>query len=616
MHKFGCYKPGGRSMSPSAARELKAKNPDAVCEVKSKSDSDKILYYRRPGIADKIELGEKKEKAEKQEKTLLGKAKSGPALDRVRARISEYAGKLQSNEKAYKMAMMLLYPSVPDIKRDIVQKQMVEIERKPSESGLAAVLQETGIAPDLLTEMKQESPAQPQPAIADQPQEPPAPQEQEEQEEKSEPPKKLFPFQETGVSFLKTHARALFADQMGLGKTVQVASALAESDAPTIIVCPASLKLNWERELKKWAPGLKTSVLSGKDSFRAPEKGEAVIVNYDILPAELKEKPPAGLRLVADEAQYVKNYKTQRAQRLRAIAEKSEKVWALTGTPLPNRPPDLWGVLESCNMAEHTFGNFGKFYRLFNASKGKYGTNWGMPRAEVPQILSRVMLRRLRKDVLPELPEKTYKDIEVNSISNKLLKKLDDAAKKIDYSKTELPSFDAFSEVRAALAEERIPHMLELVEHHEESNMPLLVFSAHRGPIDKLQEREGWATITGDTSLEKRQEIVDQFQNGKLKGVGLTISAGGTGLTLTRASNALFVDLDWTPANNSQAEDRMVRIGQQAKGVQIMRMVSNHALDKHIARLIVRKMDLARKALGDKIGAVGTKPQDAPQAAN
>lgn len=615
MHKFGCYKPGGRPLSPTTMRELKAKNPDAICEVKSKSGDD-VLYYRRPGIADKIELGEKKEKAEKQEKTLLEKAKAGPALDRVRAKITGYVGKLQANEKAYKMAMMLLYPSVPDIKRDIVQKQMVEIERNPTDAGLVAVLQETGIAPDLLTEMKQESPAQPQPAITDHPQEPPVQPEQEAQEEKEEKsePKVLKPFQAIGAQFLDGKNRALLADEMGLGKTVQAAVALSKSNEPTLIICPATLKLNWEKELKDWAPNLKPAVLFGKNSFRMPGNGEAVIVNYDILPKEMKDLP-AGLRVVIDEAHYLKDKKTQRSQKVRQVAEKAGRVWALTGTPLKNNPPDLFGVLEQCDLVKDSFGHFGRFYYMFRGKKLKYGTDWGDPRPEVPGILGKIMLRRLRKEVLPELPEKTYREIEVNIESASLLKKLDKAAEKIDYNNPNLPPFEAFSEIRQALAEERIPHMREIVQQHEEAKMPLVVFSSHRGPIDDLSARDGWAVITGDTPAAKRQEIVENFQAGKLKGVGATIQAGGVGITLTRAANVLFTDLDWTPANNSQAEDRVVRIGQQAKGVQIMRMVSNHALDKHIAKLLIKKMRLARETLGDKIGAVGAKPQAAPQAA-
>lgn len=162
---------------------------------------------------------------------------------------------------------------------------------------------------------------------------------------------------------------------------------------------------------------------------------------------------------------------------------------------------------------------------------------------------------------------------------------------------TELPSFEQFSEIRALLAEARIPAMLEEVESYEESDTPLVVFSAHKAPILELGKRDGWKIITGETKPEDRRDIVHAFQNGQLKGIGLTIQAGGVGLTLTRASNALFVDLDWTPAMNIQAEDRICRIGQTSSKVLIKRMSSTHPLDVHMQELIEFKIALAYQAL-------------------
>ena len=117
-----------------------------------------------------------------------------------------------------------------------------------------------------------------------------------------------------------------------------------------------------------------------------------------------------------------------------------------------------------------------------------------------------------------------------------------------------------------------------------------------------MGERDGWATVTGSTPAEKRQSTVQAFQGGQLKGLALTIQAGGVGLTLTRASNVLFVDLDWTPAMNIQAEDRVCRIGQNANGILIQRMVSDHPLDLHIQEILKYKIKLAYKALDSKIG--------------
>jgi len=275
------------------------------------------------------------------------------------------------------------------------------------------------------------------------------------------------------------------------------------------------------------------------------------------------------------------------------------------------------------------FGGWDNFVRLFNGYKNGYGGyEWGSPTPEVPEKLKRIMLRRLKSEVLSELPPKTYKKIELDiselgamftkklnafvvdsAINAGLIEKKDSSlltAAKIselmeEMDLTSLPSFSEFSKIRTLLAEARIPAMLEIVEEYEEAGTPLIVFSDHLSPINELAKRDGWKIITGDVGAETRRNIVHEFQEGKLKGLGITITSGGVGITLTRASNALFVDLNWTPSWNLQAEDRMVRIGQTSDNILIMRMSSNHPLDQHIQKLLEYKIDLAYKALDFKI---------------
>lgn len=460
--------------------------------------------------------------------------------------------------------------------------------------------------------------------------------------------KGLYDFQKEGVKFLSLNDYALLADEQGLGKTVETLLAIGENER-VIIVCPASLKYNWQSEIRMWRPEYKTTVCEGKSGFKIPEPGEIVIINYDILPNELvlpkdeddkstlREKIKANVpkemveklnecRVIADEFHMVKNYKSIRSQKFRVLSNLARSVWGLTGTPLDNKPFDLYGVMQSGNM--NVFGSLAKFVQMFNGYKNAYGGyEFGMPTAEVHERLKRVMLRRLRKDVLPDLPTKTFKNIVVD-IDSKMSKALDKLAveaiigqgladdkliKKLDIKTLidsldaeDLPNFKEFSKLRALLAESRIPAMLEIVESYEESGTPLVVFSAHRKPIDTLEKREGWAVITGDTPTKQRFEIVDMFQSGKLKGVGLTIAVGGTGLTLTKASNMLFVDEAWKPSQNLQAQDRIVRIGATVDKVLIIRLSSSHPLDKHIQDLLDYKLMIAYETL-DKESKVEVK---------
>ena len=407
-----------------------------------------------------------------------------------------------------------------------------------------------------------------------------------------------YPYQVTGVEHLASRERALLADDMGLGKTFQVLQALPPAaNCLAVVVCPNSLKATWAAECRKWRPDLTPVVLRGRKSFRLPERGEVVIVNYDILP---KDAPALrGCVLIADEAHRLKNRKAARTLKFRAMGETARQVWLLTGTPLLNRPTDLWGVLASGGMEREVFGGWKTFVRCFNGHKNRWGGyEWGDVEPEVPERLRRVMLRRMKSEVLRDLPGKVRSWIVVD-VENGVRRALDDLWEEYGdvVGSGSLPPFERFSEIRAKLAEQRIPAMTAWVEDREDAGEPVLVFSAHRAPIDALGEREGWATITGSTSPDERQRIVEAFQAGELKGIGLTIQAGGVGLTLTRASSVLFVDCAWTPADNAQAEDRVCRIGQKANAINVVRMVADHDLDWHVQRLLLEKQALIDAAV-------------------
>lgn len=226
---------------------------------------------------------------------------------------------------------------------------------------------------------------------------------------------RLYPFQREGVEWLALREKALLGDDMGLGKTVQVLMALPER-AACLVVCPASLKINWEKETKKWRPDLTPVVVMGRRSFRTPAAGEVVIVNYDILP------PPEAISvlwgdpelpdmiLVVDECQFVKNYRTKRSKAVKALRESCWRVQFLTGTPLEARPTDLYGILDV--LGERALGGWSRFVSLFNGYKNRFGGyEWGMPQPEVAERLRRCMIRRTKAEVLPDLPKKRRVDL-------------------------------------------------------------------------------------------------------------------------------------------------------------------------------------------------------------
>lgn len=429
----------------------------------------------------------------------------------------------------------------------------------------------------------------------------------------------LYPYQRDGVRWLAQQTRALLGDDMGLGKTIQTLCALPAADeARALVVAPASLLHNWAAECRRWRPDLTATVLRGRGACRPPAAGEVVIVSYESAPKAVTDPPQLvgrgswtrpelraaagyeGVALIVDEAHRVKNRKAQRSSAVAALAKGCARAWFLTGTPLVKSPFDLWGVLSALGSAQTVFGSWSGFLRCFGGAKDRWGGySFAGPNASVPERLRRVMVRRTKAEVLPDLPAKTRRTLTVPLGTAKELR-AELAATLETWSDVleagTLPPFEAMSRVRALLSAARVEATLELVEEYEAQSEPLIVFSAYRAAVDTLAEREGWASITGDTPAECRQEIVDAFQAGELRGVALTIAAGGVGLTLTRASNVLFVDRAWNPADNIQAEDRAHRIGQRS-AVTVTILESEHLLDRRVGELLEAKVRLIEGAI-------------------
>jgi SWI/SNF-related matrix-associated actin-dependent regulator 1 of chromatin subfamily A len=428
----------------------------------------------------------------------------------------------------------------------------------------------------------------------------------------------LYPFQIEGVKFLKSKKRALLGDDMGLGKSVQALMAIAENDA-VIIVCPSCVKYSWAKEIKNWRPDYTAVMINKKSDFVLPQKNQIVIVNRENIPDSYDrkhgfEKSPWTLQnsvidqlkntcLIVDEAHKFKSTTTSGSRKLRYISKHTHTCWLLTGTPILNRAKDIWGVLSSGHMEKIVFTNFDNFMRLYNCVQGAFGLEYGLPLPQVPELLSRVRIARKKENVLPELPAKIFTKMIVSlsdSMEGKkilaMLDNLDPAIKEM-VNNGKLPPFKEFAKIRTDIAKNRIPAMLEYLEDCEESEVPVIVFSAHLAPLNALRSRENWGIIDGSTPPEIRLKIVENFQAGILDGIACTIEAGGVGLTMTRAQKVLFVDMDWTPANNWQAEDRICRIGSKHRSVEVVQMISDHPLDVHVHNLIEEKKNLIKLSL-------------------
>ncbi len=334
------------------------------------------------------------------------------------------------------------------------------------------------------------------------------------------------------------------------------------------------------------------------------------------------ETVPEGMCAAADEAHYLKNSGALRSTRWRAISRaalgKGGRSVLSTGTPMTKDARDLWNVLDVADLAGEAFGTYANLLHLFKAKIVTYGRpgdeeapkgfQWGtadeVDADEIVVRLRRVSLRRLYPDVMPEMPPLLWRKHPV-TLDKKAIASLDrvlgaeNVEALLEALAAEKITFEIMSRVGSAVALAKIPAMNDWLDEYEEADTgrPPIVFSAHRAPIEALRKRKGWDVVLGgDTKEPDKRRIVERFQAGELRGIGLTIGAGREAVTLTRANQILFVDLDWTPAHNSQAAKRAHRIGQKTTCINTV-LEADHPLDRRITEVLYEKTRLISRTV-------------------
>lgn len=458
-----------------------------------------------------------------------------------------------------------------------------------------------------------------------------------------------MPFQRAGIAFMQDKQAVLLGDVPGLGKTIQVAGFInTHPDIKSaLIVPPASLKINWQRELEKWL--VRDYTIAIADTSTGIPDTDIVIVNYDIL-HKLNAADYEWDLVALDEAHLIKNSRTLRSKALKGERKNIKgKGWtwvrdpirskyriALTGTPIPNKVKEIYNILNWLDPG--TWNNYIAFTKRYCAAgQGRYG--WeddGASNLEELQdrLRSTIMVRRLKEDVLKELPPKrrVVVPLPVNGSASKVDAELiayQAHVERIDTIKAEMALAKAaedtaaytsavarlreatqvmFTEMARIRAETAIAKAPIVAEHcatvldGSDNDYKIVVFAHHKEVVKLLEEKlsdYGTVKLTGDTSMQARQEAVDRFQNDQSIRVFIgNIQAAGVGLTLTASSHVVFAELDWTPANVSQAEDRCHRIS-QVNSVLVEHLVFDGSLDAKMAKTIVRKQAVIDKALDD-----------------
>jgi SWI/SNF-related matrix-associated actin-dependent regulator of chromatin subfamily A-like protein 1 len=411
----------------------------------------------------------------------------------------------------------------------------------------------------------------------------------------------LAPYQWAGVRYALDARRAFLADEQGLGKTVEALAALeADGAFPAVVVCPASLKLTWEREARRWLPHRDVAVVHGR--VPVPPTAELTIVNFEIVAAHREAlgrlRPRA---LVVDESHLVKNPQAKRTRAVRRLAQAVAPDGlrlALTGTPVLNHAEELISQLRVLGRLED-FGSGARFARAFRGQHAEERLHWHLRR--------RCFVRRTKAEVLPQLPAKRRVVVPIE-LGNEREYRLaeEDVIAWLREQPLDLRELEA--RIAATLRAQRLAQLgtlqrlaargklagaLAWIHDFLASGEPLVVFARHVEVQEAVLERfAGAAHLLGRDALGARDETVAAFQ--APGGPQLLVAAtrvGGQGLTLTRASHVAFLELEWTPALHDQAEDRLHRIGQR-DAVTAWYLLAAATIDETMAAIIARKRGL------------------------
>ena len=444
---------------------------------------------------------------------------------------------------------------------------------------------------------------------------------------------KLRDYQKVGYKWLKTIEKYKFggilADDMGLGKTLQIIALLksekeSKSNTTSIVVCPSTLVLNWKAEVEKWCDTIKVLIIKGTaeeriEKIKEYQNYDLIITSYDLLKRDIGNYEESNFKyIIADEAQYIKNSLTQNATSLKSL--KGEIKFALTGTPIENSIAELWSIFDFI-MPGYLY-NYNKFKKKFEEPILKFEDKATLERLK--KLISPFILRRVKKDVLTELPEKniTVMKNEMEEEQEKIyLSYLAQTKKEVaeelsdsTFEKSKFKILMLLTRLRQICCHPslfienynkgsgKLKQCLDLVTDAIDSGHKILIFSSYTSMFEIMEKELNklnieYFKLIGDTPVSKRIEMVDEFNNNEtIKVFLISLKAGGTGLNLTSADVVIHYDPWWNVSSENQATDRAYRIGQK-NSVQVYKLITSNSIEEKINKMQERKEKLSKDVL-------------------
>ena len=431
--------------------------------------------------------------------------------------------------------------------------------------------------------------------------------------------RELYPFQYVGVRFAElANGKALIGDDMGVGKTIQALAytALHPEHHPVLVVCPANVKFNWLKEATTWLPTYEADVIR-KGSDDVPD-ADIVVINYDLMSKQRDRLLERGFKTVIfDESHYLKNYKAQRTQASLTVAENAKSVLALSGTAITNRPNEFFTTLNMLRPSEFpSFFTYGKRYCDGHHNGWGWDFKGSSNEKELHERTRTVAIRRLKKEVMDELPDKIRQIVDVHPTS-KELKEYRDISNKwtaeynMHLANNSLPAgfvLNMLTDLRHHAGRMKVGATARhAMDYWKTTDKPLIIFTHHRDVQEMLTDAIGEEYrkmtkdekaqygspmldyINGSVSAEHRQRAVERFQSGHVNFLICSTVAAKEGLTLTAADTVMFVEREWVPGWEEQAEDRVNRIGQDAETVHALYLSVAGTIDERFNAVVEEK---------------------------
>jgi SWI/SNF-related matrix-associated actin-dependent regulator 1 of chromatin subfamily A len=420
--------------------------------------------------------------------------------------------------------------------------------------------------------------------------------------------------QKEAVQKLVENKKFILADDMGLGKTTStIIAALEANSKKVLIICPATLKINWKREIENYSD--KSIYIAEGKNFSTD--ADFVIINYDIIKNfhDPKKKDDSEILkanfdlVIVDEAHYIKNGQAQRTKLINDLVKTVDRLWLLTGTPMTSRPMDYFNLLSlvdspvSKNWMAYAI-RYCQGYQFNVGGRKVWNITGASNLDELRERTAATILRRLKENVL-DLPDKiitpVYLRLKSKNYEEVMGEYYDWYDKNPDESKSLTVQFSKLTKVRQIIADEKISQTIEIAENIIEQDKKVIIFCNFTDSLNKIIEHFGKSAVKLDGSMSKpeRQRSVDEFQdNPKVKVFVGNIKAAGVGITLTSAEAVIMNDLSFLPSDHAQAEDRAYRYGQK-NNVLVYYPIFENTIEGVIYDILNNKKQVIATVMGD-----------------